>query len=64
MPTEILSGLWIGGVNDSLNKNFIKDNIIHVGAGAGIVADSVPENEWLECKQKSKAFVDAMEMIS
>jgi hypothetical protein len=24
----------------------------------------VPENEWLECKQKSKAFVDAMEMIS
>jgi hypothetical protein len=23
----------------------------------------VPENEWLECKQKSKAFVDAMEMI-
>ncbi len=21
MPTEILSGLWIGSVNDSLNKN-------------------------------------------
>ena len=30
MPTEILSGLWIGGVNDSLNKNFIKDNIIQI----------------------------------
>ncbi|NDH59850.1 MAG: hypothetical protein EBY33_03815, partial [Proteobacteria bacterium] len=35
-----------------------------VGAGAGIVADSVPENEWLECIQKSKAFIDALEMIS
>ncbi|NDE95225.1 MAG: hypothetical protein EB063_02945, partial [Proteobacteria bacterium] len=42
----------------------IKDNKIHVGAGAGIVADSVPENEWLECIQKSKAFIDALEMIS
>jgi len=28
MPTEILSGLWIGDVNDSLNINFIKDNMI------------------------------------
>ena len=35
-----------------------------VGAGAGVVADSVPENEWLECRQKSKVFMDAMEMIS
>ena len=42
----------------------IKDGIIHVGAGAGIVADSIPENEWLECKQKSKVFLDAMDMIS
>ena len=42
----------------------IKDNVIHVGAGAGIVADSIPENEWLECKQKAKVFLDAMEMIS
>ena len=42
----------------------VKDKIIHVGAGAGVVADSVPENEWLECRQKSKVFMDAMEMIS
>ena len=35
-----------------------------IGAGAGIVADSIPENEWLECRQKSKVFMDAMEMIS
>lgn len=30
MPTEILSGLWIGDLGDSLNKNFIKDNMIHI----------------------------------
>ena len=41
----------------------IKDGLIHVGAGAGIVADSDPESEWLECKHKSKVFLDAMEMI-
>jgi hypothetical protein len=28
------------------------------------VADSNPESEWLECKQKSKVFLDALEMIS
>ena len=57
---------WNGNIDTAIaiRTAVIKDNIIHVGAGAGIVADSVPENEWLECKQKSKAFVDAMEMIS
>jgi anthranilate synthase component 1 len=56
---------WNGNIDTAIaiRTAVIKDNIIHVGAGAGIVADSVPENEWLECKQKSKAFVDAMEMI-
>jgi anthranilate synthase component 1 len=57
---------WNGNIDTAIaiRTAVIKDNIIHVGAGAGIVADSVPENEWLECKQKSKAFIDAMEMIS
>ena len=41
-----------------------RDNLIHVGAGAGIVADSNPESEWEECLQKSRVFLDAMEMIS
>ena len=26
MPTEILSGLWIGSVNDIYNSEFYKDN--------------------------------------
>ena len=34
-----------------------------VGAGAGVVADSIPEKEWEECKQKAKVFLDALEMI-
>ena len=57
---------WNGNIDMAIaiRTAVIKDNVIHVGAGAGIVADSIPENEWLECKQKAKVFLDAMEMIS
>jgi hypothetical protein len=30
MPTEILSGLWIGNVNDNYNEQFFKDNLITI----------------------------------
>ena len=57
---------WNGNMDTAIaiRTAVIKDQTIHVGAGAGIVADSIPENEWLECRQKSKVFMDAMEMIS
>jgi len=57
---------WNGNMDTAIaiRTAVIKDNKIHVGAGAGIVADSIPENEWEECKQKSTVFIDAMEMIS
>ena len=57
---------WNGDIDTAIaiRTAVITDNVIHVGAGAGIVADSIPENEWLECKQKAKVFLDAMEMIS
>ena len=57
---------WNGNIDTAIaiRTAVIKDSVIHVGAGAGIVADSIPENEWLECKQKAKVFLDAMEMIS
>ena len=57
---------WNGNMDTAIaiRTAVIKNQIIHVGAGAGVVADSVPENEWLECRQKSKVFMDAMEMIS
>ncbi len=38
----------------------IKDNTAYVQAGAGIVADSVPEKEYFESVNKAKALVEAM----
>ncbi|NAW49918.1 anthranilate synthase component I, partial [Elizabethkingia argentiflava] len=41
----------------------IKDQTLYVQAGAGIVADSVPENEWAETQNKARAVVRAAELI-
>tara|TARA_Y100001958_G_C21203527_1_gene529868 strand:+ start:398 stop:811 length:414 start_codon:yes stop_codon:yes gene_type:complete len=30
MLTEILSGLWIGNINDAFNEEFYKDNLISI----------------------------------
>ena len=56
---------WNGDVDTAIaiRTAVIKDSIIHVGAGAGVVADSIPEKEWEECEQKAKVFLDALEMI-
>ena len=40
----------------------IKGSTLYVQAGAGIVADSVPENEWVETKNKAKAILRAAEI--
>ncbi|MDE2389877.1 MAG: chorismate-binding protein, partial [Betaproteobacteria bacterium] len=40
----------------------IKDGKLHVQAGAGIVADSVPQNEWVETQNKAKAVLRAAEI--
>tara|TARA_B100000029_G_scaffold514602_1_gene618071 strand:+ start:329 stop:1792 length:1464 start_codon:yes stop_codon:yes gene_type:complete len=55
----------------SANKNFdtcialrtalIKDNKFYIQSGAGIVADSVPEKEYLETVNKAKALVSSLE---
>ena len=37
-----------------------KNNKVYVSAGAGIVADSIPENEYNECIHKSKAMMEAL----
>jgi len=44
-----------------LRTAVIKDGVMHVQAGAGIVHDSVPENEQQECINKAKALVRAAE---
>jgi anthranilate synthase component 1 len=40
---------------------FSKNGRVFVRSGAGIVADSVPENEYAECLNKARAVVDALE---
>jgi anthranilate synthase component 1 len=54
----------------SANKNFdtcialrtalIKNNKFYIQSGAGIVADSVPENEYLETVNKAKALISSL----
>ena len=40
----------------------VKDGIAYIQAGAGIVADSVPRNEYHECMNKAGALLKAIEM--
>ncbi len=44
-----------------LRTAVVKDGRVHVQAGAGIVADSVPESEQAECVNKAKALFKAAE---
>ena len=44
-----------------LRTSLIKDGVMYVQAGAGIVADSVPQNEQAECVAKAKALFRAAE---
>ncbi len=41
----------------------IKDRTLHIQAGAGIVYDSVPENEWNETMNKGRAIFKAVQMV-
>ena len=38
-----------------------KNGVVTVQAGGGIVADSVPENEYLESANKARAVINAIE---
>jgi anthranilate synthase component 1 len=44
-----------------LRTALVKDGMLHVQAGAGIVYDSISENEQQECVNKAKALVRAAE---
>lgn len=46
----------------------IRTGLIHAGnlyvqAAAGVVADSVPESEWLETENKARAVLRAAEQV-
>ena len=44
-----------------LRTSVIKDGVMHIQSGAGIVYDSVPESENAECANKAEALVRAAE---
>jgi len=47
----------------AIRTGVIKDNMLYVQAGAGIVADSVPQSEWDETQNKAKAVLRAAELV-
>ena len=46
----------------AIRTGVIKDGKLYVQAGAGIVADSIPYNEWVETQNKAKAVLRAAEI--
>jgi anthranilate synthase component 1 len=46
----------------ALRTIVIHDDAAYVQAGAGIVADSVPENEWNETLNKARGLMKAIEL--
>jgi anthranilate synthase component 1 len=48
----------------AIRTGVIKKNMLYVQAGAGIVADSVPESEWMETQNKARAVLRAAEIVN
>jgi anthranilate synthase component I len=46
----------------AIRTGVLKDGLLHAQAGAGIVADSVLENEWQETESKARALIRAAEL--
>nr|AMK59005.1 anthranilate synthase component I [uncultured bacterium UPO35] len=46
----------------AIRTGIVKDGMLYVQAAAGIVADSVPENEWQETENKARALMRAAEL--
>lgn len=47
----------------AIRTGVIKNKQLHVQAGAGIVADSVPHSEWVETQNKARAVLRAAELV-
>lgn len=56
---------WNGNMDMAIaiRTAVIKDEVLHVQAGAGIVADSKPENEWEETLNKRRAMFKAVALV-
>ena len=48
-------------LGQSVRLSYKKNGYIRVQSGAGIVADSIPENEFQECLNKAGAVLQAVE---
>jgi len=57
---------WNGNMDTAIaiRTALIKDNQVYIQAGAGIVADSVPEKEWEETLNKARAVIKAVDMVN
>jgi len=55
---------WNGNMDTAIaiRTAVIKDGTLHIQAGAGVVADSVPELEWQETMNKGRAIFRAVAM--
>lgn len=56
---------WNGNMDTAIaiRTAVIKDKKLHIQAGAGIVAESVPVNEWNETMNKARAVFRAVAMV-
>lgn len=56
---------WNGNMDTAIaiRTAVIKDDILHIQAGAGVVADSVPRLEWKETMNKGRAIFSAVAMV-
>ena len=46
----------------AIRTALIQDEMLYVQAGGGVVADSSPEGEWQESRNKARAMLRAAEM--
>ncbi|MGI1669260.1 MAG: anthranilate synthase component I [Neptuniibacter sp.] len=56
---------WNGNMDTAIaiRTAVIKDAVLHIQAGAGIVADSIPRLEWKETMNKGRAVFSAVAMV-
>jgi anthranilate synthase component 1 len=47
----------------AIRTGIVKDGMLYAQAAAGIVADSIPENEWAETENKARALLRAAEQV-
>ncbi|MDX1695517.1 MAG: anthranilate synthase component I family protein, partial [Ketobacteraceae bacterium] len=57
---------WNGDMDTAIaiRTAIIKDGSLHIQAGAGVVADSVPKLEWKETNNKARAIFKAVAMAT